>query len=95
MQSEASAVVQAVGGKALLLLTQRHCQDSVGAAAHIHSDQASCLMLPVSAQRLSCHVMHGADFSCEAASCCIMTCSFLVSRLCIVNWSTISVVLVF
>ena len=48
MQSEAGAVVQAVGSKAPLLLTESHSQDSIGTAAHIHSDQPGDLMLPAS-----------------------------------------------
>lgn len=46
MQSEACAVVQAIGCKAPLLLTESHCQDPIGTAADIHPDQPCDFMLP-------------------------------------------------
>ena len=46
VQLQASAVVQPVGSKALLLLAEGHCQHTVGACAHIHTHQTSHLLLP-------------------------------------------------
>lgn len=46
MQLEACAVVQPVGRKTLLLLTESHGEDPAGAGAHIHSDQPCHFLLP-------------------------------------------------